>query len=578
VQIRRVTVRNFRGIREATWWLPDRRFMCLVGAGDSTKTTLLDAIQLVLGSHRNATFNDIDFYNCDISRKILLQVLLGDLHEALMAENAFGLELCGLTADRQLVHDPHDGAEACVLLQLTVDENLEPEWTIVRPGTQDEGQPLTAGRRRALGLFRVDDRVDSHLRWGRGSALLRLTEPPAAARAVILARRQARQAVAEAPDSALHTTAKQVAEAARAIGSAPYKTLQPGWDPTADTATGALVLQDGTIPLTAAGLGTRRLTSIAAQQAAAIRGDIVLIDEIEHGLEPHRLQHVLYRVRHSTADGQGQVIVTTHSPVAVQALQAADISVVRSVGGETTAQQVPDALDEVQGAMRACPAAVLSRRAVVCEGKTEVGIARHLIRYWDGERIVAGQPTHAALGACLVDGVGRTAPTRAGVFQDLGIPALLFCDNDDPAIDADVAAVSARGVSVVRWQPGNSTEAEIALTLETEQLRDVLLLAAELNAADQVRDAVVQRLSRIAPPGDLDPGAWTEAGHSLDEIRSAVAEAAKKKEWFKREDKGEALGNFITERWDHFALTDVGNRLAELRAFLYEDEERDDQD
>jgi putative ATP-dependent endonuclease of the OLD family len=272
----------------------------------------------------------------------------------------FGLDLCGLTPDGQLVHGALDGAEACVLLRLTVDENLEPEWTIVRPGTDDEGQPLSAGRRRALGLFRVDDRVDSHLRWGRGSALLRLTEPPAAARAVTLARRQARQAVAKAPDSALHTTAKQVAEAARAIGSAPYKTLQPGWDPTADTATGALVLQDGAIPLTAAGLGTRRLTSIAAQQTAAIRGDIVLIDEIEHGLEPHRLQHILYRVRQSTAAGQGQVIVTTHSPVAVQALQAADISVVRSVGGETTAQQVPDVLDEAQGAVRACPAAVLS--------------------------------------------------------------------------------------------------------------------------------------------------------------------------------------------------------------------------
>ncbi len=577
MQIRRVTVANFRGIREATWLLPDRRFVCLVGAGDSTKTTLLDAIQLVLGGQRNATFSDIDFYNCDVSRKIVLQVLLGDLHEALMADNAFGLDLCGLTPEGQLVHDPHDGAEACVLLQLTVDENLEPEWTVVRPGT-DEGQPLSAGRRRALGLFRVDDRVDSHLRWGRGSALLRLTEPPAAARAVTLARREARQAVAKAPDSALHMTAKQVAEAARAIGSAPYKTLQPGWDPTADTATGALVLQDGAIPLTAAGLGTRRLTSIAAQQTAAIRGDIVLIDEIEHGLEPHRLQHVLYRVRQSTAAGQGQVIVTTHSPVAVQTLQAADISVVRSVGGETTAQQVPDDLDEVQGAVRACPAAVLSRRAVVCEGKTEAGVARHLIRYWDGDRIVAGQPTHAALGASLVDGVGRTAPTRAGVFQDLGIPALLFCDNDDPAVDADVAAVSARGVSVVRWQPGNSTEAEIALTLDTEQLRDLLLLAAELNAADQVRDAVVQRLSKVAPPGDLDPGAWIKAGHSLDEIRAAVADAAKKKEWFKREDKGEALGNFITDRWDHFAVIDVGKRLAELRAFLYADEERDDQD
>jgi hypothetical protein len=307
-----------------------------------------------------------------------------------------------------------------------------------------------------------------------------LTAPPAAARAVTLARRQARQAVAEAPASALHETAQKVAAAARTIGSAPYESLQPGWDPLADTATGALVLQDGAVPITAAGLGTKRLTSIAAQNTAAVRGDIVLVDEIEHGLEPHRLLHVLHRLRQPAAAGQGQVIVTTHSPVAVQALRAADICVVRSEGGKTTVQQVPDAIDEVQGAMRACPAAVLSRRVVVCEGKTEVGIARHMIRHWDEARIREDQPTHAALGAAFLEGGGRTAPARAGVFQDLGIPALLFCDNDDPAIDTDVAAVSARGVRVVRWQPGNSTEAEVILTLDTGQLQDLLDLVSRV--------------------------------------------------------------------------------------------------
>lgn len=68
------------------------------------------------------------------------------------------------------------------------------------------------------------------------------------------------------------------------------------------------------------------------------------------------------------------------------------------------------------------------------------------------------------------------------------------------------------------------------------------------------------------------------AGHSVDEIRAAIAAAATKNQWFKREDMGEALGNFITKRWDHFASTKVGGTLAELRGFLYGDEERDDQD
>lgn len=264
----------------------------------------------------------------------------------------------------------------------------------------------------------------------------------------------------------------------------------------------------------------------------------------------------------------------------MQALQAADICVVRSVDGQTTAQQVPDAIDEAQGAMRACPAAVLSRRVVVCEGKTEVGIVRHLIKHWDAERIAADQPTHAALGASFVDGVGRTAPARAGVFHDLGIPSLLFCDYDDPSIETDIAEISARGVQVVRWQPGSSTETEVVRTLNAQQLQELLHLATELNTLEQVRDAVVRRLAKVPPPGDLEPVTWIETGHSLDEVRAAVAAAAtgKKKEWFKREDKGEALGNFITDRWGHFVSTTLGEPLGELQEFLYRHEERDDQD
>ena len=72
-------------------------------------------------------------------------------------------------------------------------------------------------------------------------------------------------------------------------------------------------------------------------------------------------------------------------------------------------------------------------------------------------------------------------------------------------------------------------------------------------------------------------GAWIAAGHTIDDVRRAVAAAAKKGEWFKREDKGEALGNFITERWNHFAATAVGEGLIDLQRFLYVDEEQDDQ-
>ncbi|MFF0348978.1 ATP-dependent endonuclease [Micromonospora arida] len=571
MQIRRVIARNFRGIRHADWSLPRQRFVCLVGPGDSTKTTLLDAIALVLSPRWTVQFTDADFHRCDVSQPIVLQLLIGDLDDTMLADSAFGLDLCGLAESGQLLHDPVDGAEECVLLQLRVDEDLEAEWTVMRPGSTETTQPLTASKRKALGLFRIDERVDTHLRWGRGSALTRLTETSGASQAVTLAGRAARNAVFDASHTALQAAADTVALAASSIGGAAYTGLRPGWDPLAVASTGALLLHEGAVPLTHAGLGTRRLTSIAVQEGAALNGHVMLVDEIEQGLEPHRLLHVLHRVKQRAIGSRGQVIVTTHSPSAVQALETADICVVRSTAGETTVRQVPDVVHDAQSSLRACPSAVLARKVIVGEGKTEVGMVRHLMRAWDTEQIDADQPTHAALGVALADGGGKTAPVRAKVFQDLGFSTLLLVDNDDPNFDADIATATHAGVAVIRWQAGHSTEAEITSALDIDGLSDLLQLAAELSGEDPVRDAVVAKLDRVPAPGQLSPASWLEAGHALPELQRAVAAAAGKKAWFKREDPGERLGAFVLDHWDQFKGVALGHRLADLHSFIYGD-------
>ena len=49
MRIRRVDIENFRGIKRASWRLPkDQAFFALIGPGDSTKTTLLTAIERAL--------------------------------------------------------------------------------------------------------------------------------------------------------------------------------------------------------------------------------------------------------------------------------------------------------------------------------------------------------------------------------------------------------------------------------------------------------------------------------------------------------------------------------------------------
>lgn len=570
--IRRVSATNFRGILQAEWHLPDQRFLCLVGPGDSTKTTLLDTIALVLNPRWTATFTDADFHGCETTCPIIIRLLIGDLDDKALSDTAFGLHLTGLKPDGTLEHDPSPESEPCVLMQLKVDSDLDPSWTVVRQDEDDDGVPLTSGQRKAMGLFRVDDRVDTHLRWGRGSALSRLTDEGTST-AVIAAQRAARTAVFEQPASPLHDTAKSVATAAAALGGGDFADVRPGWDPAASASASALLLHDGQIPLTHAGLGSRRLISVAAQEQASAQGHILIVDEIEHGLEPHRLIHLIEQLRRNAARGRGQVIVTTHSPVVVQALNATDICVVQNTGGHT---QVRHVSAEMQGAFRAVPAAVLARQVIVGEGATETGIIRAFIQHWDSQRTAQGQAGHAALGVTFLDGKGDNAPLYAKIFQDLGFTTSLVADHDARSADAAITKAVSAGVTVFRWRPGHSTELEVTSTLDIDQLGNLVAVAVELKGRDAVSDQLVAAIKGLAKPDALSPAAWQAIGLPAEQLRHAIGTAAGKGTWFKRQDYGEHLARFIVDNWPHFQSTHLGRELTRLRQTIYQDQEPSD--
>lgn len=564
---------NFRGIKDADWLLPDNRFVCLVGPGDSTKTTLLDAIGLVLSPRWNVTFSDADFYDCKVELPIALQVVIGDLPPHLVRDEALGYELSGLRPGGGLINEPEEGSEPCVIIQLRVTETLEPVWTVVRPDGEEQGT-ISASARERFGLFRVDERIETHLRWGRGSALARLTANKSGAEAAVTsAHRAAREAVFAVSDGPLHEAAGEVAVAAGQIGGAAFANLRPGLDPSGSSSTHALVLHEDEIPLTGHGLGTRRLISLAIQEKAFTAGEILLVDEIEYGLEPHRLHHLLRHLRRRVNADKGQVIVTTHSPLAVEALRAADISVVRSSGdGLTTVLAVPGELDDVQGTLRAGPSALLGSRIVVGEGSTEVGVPRQFLQYWDASRERQGKAPHAALGLCLTNGRGSTvAPRRAEVLAGLGYPVLLVIDNDDRGSDPGVAKALAAGAEVVRWNEDNAIEDEVVAALTDEGLAELVALAAAIKGEESVLSAVGDRLPGTPRLTALDPSAWVDASRSIEEVRTAIAAAAKSKNnpWFKLEETGEQLGELLTKRWSEIASSSLGAGLRKLYRFAY---------
>lgn len=572
MMLRRLRIEHFRGVESAEWTI-GRRLLGLVGAGDSTKTTLLDAIGLVLSPSHNSQFTDADFYGLDLTRSIVIEAAVTGLPDNLVKESQLGKDRSGIRLNGTLVHDPVDAAEECLVVRLTVTPELDPTWEVVRPGS-DEARPISASQRRQLGFFRLGERPDYHLRWARGSALSGLTDGGNGASSIVLdAQREARAAVFGSEPNALHSAAAAAQHSAGRFGAARFGQLRPGLEPGSSASSHSLMLHDGDVPLSSLGLGTRRLTSLSIQDQAMADGSIIAIDEVEHGLEPHRLAQALYRLKKRADAGDLQVIMTTHSPVAVKTLSASDLVVVHADGtGITTCRPVPEDLDNVQGTFRTAPDALLGRRVLVGEGATEVGFLRGLLRYWDAERLAAGQVTASAFGTVLVNGAGGTQPTqRAQNFQHLGYPTCMLVDNDDRAIDGSVAEAEAAGVAVLRWAIDNALEDEIVETLAIEGLQTLVDLAMDIRGEESIRDAVGARLDGSRFSG-TDVDVWqTQAGADESAVRKAIADAAtaKKNEWFKREDRGEELAEVVIAHWGGLDDTHLMKVIGELRKFAY---------
>ena len=78
--IRHIAIRNFRTI-ETLDWQPTEGVNCIIGPGDSGKSTVLDAIDYCLGARRTVNFTDADFYNSNVENPIEIYVTLGNLSD-----------------------------------------------------------------------------------------------------------------------------------------------------------------------------------------------------------------------------------------------------------------------------------------------------------------------------------------------------------------------------------------------------------------------------------------------------------------------------------------------------------------
>jgi len=497
--IRKLEIRNFRSIRQLDWW-PTDGMNCLIGAGDAGKSSILDAIDFCLGARRSLTLSDSDFHNLDVENEISITLVLGRLGESLRNYEAYGDFLSGLRPDGGVEEEPGHGLETVLRLNLTVSGDLEPRWRLLSKRAQDRGidRGLNWGDRLALSPTRLGDWAENNLAWRRGSVLNRLSEEkPDASKALSNAAREARKTFGAEAERQLGGALAIVNRAARELGVPVGTAAKALLDTHSVSVSGGTIAlhNDMGVPLRGLGLGSTRLLIAGLQREVAEKSSILLVDEVEHGLEPHRIMRLIGSLGAKTTPAPQQVFATSHSPVVLKELGHHQLFVLRkNRDGAHHPYKIPA---DAQGTLRTFPEAFLAPSVLLCEGATEVGFVRGLDQYC----VAQGQTPIQAAGLAIVDCGGGHADRpyqRAKTLIALGYRTAIFRDDDVKPSQALQTEVASLGGTTFTWYDGQDIETAIVFNVNDH----ILLLMVDYAISIHGIDLIAAHISSTSQGSD----------------------------------------------------------------------------
>ena len=588
MKLRKLTIQNFRGIRHLEWNIYGD-MVCLVGPNDSTKSTILLALEYLFSPNWGISVSVADFYKMNVQNQIEISAVITELSNGLVSEDKFGLFL-GFWNKEDGVHEQQrdNQDQKALQIRLIIKSDLEPDWQVVSLQTiEKEPQKISASDRRMLGVSKISNYTDADLSWGRNSALSRLTKEDISKIPDMLAEaeRNILKSLESMDFSNLSQSIQDVIPIAQSLGINAQNELCVGIDPVrVSLRQGAIALFDGDLPLSMRGAGSRRLMAMAIHKASVKEGAVILVDEIENSLEPYRLRHLVRQLRPRKGE-KHQVIFTSHSSVAIVECDAEELCVVRSKDGETTINHVGK---DLQGIVRKVPEAFLTRKVVVCEGKTEAGLLVSLDKlYWEEKHreSISHYQTMAEAGVAPIEapgGGGSESPKYAIVLAKLGYHVAFFGDSDQiekliPSVDEMQQA----GIQVFLWSrdgdKGFSIEERLCRDLPLSGLEELVKLAIELEENDhkpgdnvwrKIHDQVASKGYRVERINNLN-SLIQKTNEQV--VREAIGESAKNKDaaWFKRMDKGNRLGELLARNLDSMQGTPTIKTLSELEKWCY---------
>lgn len=506
-RILRLTIERFRGIQQFHW-KPANGLNVVLGGGDVGKTSILDAIGLLLSPTNPSVLADSDYYGRHIEAEFLIEADVS-LPPACGVDHQLKPSWPWHWNGEQTVV-PNAESEATTSdtaayrLRVRGTEDLELLYEIVQPdGTTS---PLSVALRRSIGLVRLsgDDRNDRDLRLVQGSALDRL-----------LGDRNLRSRIAN--ELAKSQVKEHLTDEGKSVLSLLDATFQKenlpeGLDlavtggPGASIASmiGLTALHTGVqLPLASWGAGTRRLSALVIAEQNKAESPILLVDEIERGLEPYRQRLLIGKLQ----TGISQGFITTHSPAVIAAADKATFWYVDHAGHLGPLDGKKIAKHRAHD-----PNTFLSRLAVIGEGITEVGFVRALLAH-----ALAADPLQ--YGIHVSSGGGNEA--TLGVLEALAVGGLrfgCFADEEGTFPDRWKAVIEAQGALAFRW-PSGCLETNLIVALPAEKLEDLI--------ADPLEEKTGRRLRTLQDRlGTADKSFLTLRDHLGANFKDVIIQAA----------------------------------------------------
>lgn len=548
--LHRLSIKNFRGIKDF-----DQVFgaglTCIIGRGDSGKSTILDAINYTFSSSWGIHFNDSDFYNCDMNNPIVIEGTVTGVPEKLLSQ--YATHVRGIFPNGDICDDMEspEAAElvSALTIRLTVTKDLEPSWDVVSNRGQ-EPMPIRSSRRALLNVYSVADFNDRHFSLNKGNPLYALYKQITnenvcdGENKVLDVLRDAKREFDVSISDKFKEVIDKLKTTATEIGiSLNEITASLDHRDIAISENKVSIHEEG-VPFRLKGKGSKRLLSLAIQMSLTQSSGIILIDEIEQGLEPDRVQHL---VNVLSRDKEKQIILTTHSSNVIVEIPCDRLFIMRK-GYCNLIHVGPD----LQNLVREQPEAFFARKLVVCEGATEVGICRALNYYM--QRI--NKISASCLGVRFVDGKGKKMLQYIKGFRELGYDAALFCDSDDGDVNAKKRQLLADGVNIIDCEEGNSIEMQIYNDVPSSLAKKLLEYYYSLKINPATSRCVVDRNTFTEVNKQLDNRMVYDVDwYDTDDksVYAAIGIAAKSGSWYKRQDYACNLGEIILSEFDNIS-------------------------